>query len=192
MTEQATLGERFEDALAYAARLHRAQRRKGTAIPYVAHLLSVAAIAIEHGADEDTAIAALLHDAVEDQGGAPTREAIRARFGARVAALVDHATDTDVSPKPPWRARKEAYLAHLADAPAEAQLVSAADKLHNARSLLADQRQLGDALWGRFNAGREEIFWYYRAIAATLLASERCPRALAEELDRTVQALTQA
>ena len=186
MTE---LGPRFEEALVYATRLHARQRRKGTGIPYVAHLLAVAAIALEYGADEDTAIAALLHDAVEDQGGAPTREAIRARFGERVAALVDHATDTDVTPKPPWRARKEAYIAHLAEAPAEAQLVSAADKLHNARSLLADYRVLGEDLWGRFSAGRTEILWYYRGIVTALVATRRCPAPLVEELQRTVEAL---
>src|SRR4051794_14565870 len=133
---------RFEDALVYATRLHAQQVRKGSGVPYIAHLLAVTAIAMEYGADEDTAIAALLHDAVEDQGGAATREAIRRRFGERVVAIVDGCTDTEVTPKPPWRARKDAYVAHVLVAPPDVRLVSAADKLHNARSILADYRLL--------------------------------------------------
>src|SRR5690242_16149089 len=120
------LSSRFEDALGYAARLHAGQVRKGTGVPYVAHLLAVTALALEYGADEETAIAALLHDAVEDQGGAATRAAIQQRFGARVAAIVDGCTDTDVTPKPPWQARKEAYIAHVLVAPPDVRLVSAA------------------------------------------------------------------
>ncbi len=120
-------GERFEEALKYAARLHRAQVRKGTNTPYVTHLLAVAAIVGENGGTEDEAIAALLHDAVEDQGGAPTREEIRRRFGDAVAGIVDEVSDTDVVPKPPWRERKEAYVKHVRDAQRSARLVSAAD-----------------------------------------------------------------
>src|SRR5947209_18212527 len=134
---------RFEEALAFAARLHASQTRKGGAVPYVAHLLAVAAIALEHGAGEDAAIAALLHDAVEDQGGAATREEIRRRFGDAVAAVVDGLTDSD-SPDPdrklPWRQRKEAYIAHLPTASADVRLVAVADKLHNARTILAELR----------------------------------------------------
>ena len=181
------LSARFEDALVFAARLHSTQVRKGTQVPYVAHLLAVAGLVLEHGGDEDTAIAALLHDAVEDQGGAATREAIRARFGDHVTAIVDGCTDTDVTPKPPWRARKEAYLAHLPTTSDEVRLVSAADKLHNARTLLTDYRQWGEAVWERFNGGRAGTLWYYRALVTTFRAVEVTP--LVEELDRTVTEL---
>ena len=159
------LTDRFEDALAYASRLHRDQRRKGTAIPYVAHLLGVAALALEAGADEDQAIAALLHDAVEDQGGAPQLEAIRDRFGARVAQIVDHCTDSQSEPKPAWRARKEAYIASLAHKPADSLLVSLADKTHNASAILADLAAHGESVWSRFTGGKEGSLWYYRALA---------------------------
>src|SRR5947209_2209991 len=125
---------RFEDALVFATQLHAGQRRKGSATPYVAHLLAVAAIVLENEGNEDEAIAALLHDAIEDQGGAPTREMIRERFGNRVVEIVDGCTDAEVIPKPPWRARKEAYIAHLRGATPSVRLVSAADKLHNARA----------------------------------------------------------
>lgn len=189
MTDAPLLAERFEDALAYAARLHRHQVRKGAGIPYVSHLLAVAAIALEHGADEDVAIAALLHDAVEDQGGAPTLEAIRTRYGERVARLVAAASDTDVTPKPPWRARKEAYIAHVREAEPDALLVSASDKLHNARALLLDYRTQGEGLWSRFSAGREEILWYYRGLVDAFRANGHCPPALLAELERTVDAL---
>ncbi len=138
---------RFDGAFAYASRLHARQKRKGTKIPYVAHLLAVTAIVLEYGGGEDEAIAALLHDAVEDQGGPATRTEILGRFGKRVVAIVDGCTDTDTEPKPPWRQRKEAYVAHVGDASPSVRLVSAADKLHNARSILADYRLLGEALW---------------------------------------------
>ena len=144
-------GERFEDALRYAARTHARQWRKGTTIPYITHLLAVAAIVGEHGGTETEVIAALLHDAVEDQGGAPRLQEIRERFGDEVAAIVQECSDTDRTPKPPWRERKEAYIEHLAGAAPSARLVSAADKLHNARAILADYRERGDALWSRFN-----------------------------------------
>src|SRR5437588_8327976 len=130
------LSTRFEEALVFATQLHREQTRKGTRIPYIAHLLGVTSIVLEHGGNEDEAIAALLHDAIEDQGGASTREEIRRQFGDRVVEIVDGCTDTDVMPKPPWRARKEAYLAHIIEATPSVRLVSAADKLHNARAIL--------------------------------------------------------
>src|SRR5919202_957739 len=149
------LTRRFEEALTFAARLHSAQVRKGTTVPYVSHLLAVAAVALEHGADEDEAIAALLHDAVEDQGGAATREEIRRRFGDRVAEIVDGCTDAETTPKPPWRERKERYVSHIASAPPSVRLVSAADKLHNARSILADLRTCGEGVWDRFRGGKE-------------------------------------
>ena len=160
------LTERFTSALEYAAQLHRTQVRKGGDVPYMSHLLAVAGLVMEHGAHEDEVIAALLHDAIEDQGGAPTREAIRARFGDRVVAIVDGCTDTEVTPKPPWRARKDAYLDHLRTAEPPVRLVSAADKLHNARMLLADFRSSGDELWRRFNASQAEILWFYREVVS--------------------------
>jgi GTP pyrophosphokinase len=181
------LTSRFEDALIYATRLHAAQVRKATAVPYVAHLLGVAAIVLENGGDEDEAIAALLHDAVEDQGGAATREEIRRRFGERVTAIVDGCTDTDVTPKPPWRARKEAYIAHVRHADRSVRLVSAADKLYNVRSLARDYRQLGEELWARFNGGRDGTLWYYRGLVDAFRAAGSTP--LVEELARTVDEL---
>lgn len=159
------LTDRFDEALGYASRLHREQRRKGSDIPYVSHLLGVASIALEIGADEDQAIAALLHDAVEDQGGALRLAEIRARFGDRVARIVADCTDTDLEPKPPWRARKERYIAALATKPADSLLVSLADKTHNARAILDDLAVSGGAVWTRFTGGKDGSLWYYRALA---------------------------
>ena len=159
------LTERFQSALAFATELHRHQRRKGTKIPYVSHLLGVASIALEIGADEDQAIAALLHDAVEDQGGAPCLDEIRERFGDRVASIVADCTDADTEPKPPWRARKEAYIASLSHKPAESLLVSLADKTHNARAILDDLVVHGPSLWERFTGGQEGSLWYYDELA---------------------------
>jgi (p)ppGpp synthase/HD superfamily hydrolase len=184
-----SLSPRFEDALTFATRLHAGQMRKRTAIPYISHLLAVTAIVIEQGGDEDEAIAALLHDAVEDQGGPPTREEIRIRFGETVVAIVDGCTDADTIPKPPWQERKEAYIAHVRRATPSVRLVSAADKLHNARAILLDYRQLGEALWGRFTGGREGTLWYYRALADAFREIESTP--LTGELDRTVRELEQ-
>jgi (p)ppGpp synthase/HD superfamily hydrolase len=174
------LGERFDQALLLASELHRTQVRKESNTPYVAHLLAVAALAIEHGADEDQAIAALLHDAVEDQGGEPTADRIRAAFGDRVHALVLALTDATVVPKPPWRARKEAYLAHLRDADPAALLVSACDKVHNARAIVEDHARVGAALWQRFSGGRDGTLWYYRELAA--IFRDRGPSDLARLL----------
>lgn len=181
------LSPRFDDALVYASRLHAGQARKGSAIPYVAHLLAVTAIVLEHGGSEDEAIAALLHDAVEDQGGPATRAEISRRFGESVALIVDGCTDTDIEPKPPWRERKEAYIAHVATASPSVRLVSAADKLHNARAILADYQQLGESLWDRFRGGRDGTLWYYRALTDAFAAAGTSP--LVEELDRTVTEL---
>lgn len=175
---------RFAEALSYAIALHAQQKRKGTEVPYVAHLLAVTALALEHGANEDEAIAAALHDAVEDQGGAATSAEIERRFGPTVRAIVEGCTDADVVPKPPWRTRKEAYLAHLHAAPPSVLLVSASDKLHNARAILADLRDLGDALWPRFTGGRAGTLWYYRSLVDAYRPRE--PRALVSELERVV------
>jgi (p)ppGpp synthase/HD superfamily hydrolase len=126
--------------------------------------MGVAALVLEAGGDEDLAIGALLHDVVEDCGGAPVLKEIRRRFGARVAKIVDGCTDTDVSPKPPWRPRKEKYIERLRKENADTRLVSAADKLNNVRSILADYRAIGESVWERFNGGRDGTLWYYRAL----------------------------
>ncbi len=149
--------------------------------------MAVASLAIEHGADEDIAIAALLHDAVEDQGGQSTLAEIRARFGDRVAAIVLACSDADRVPKPPWRARKEAYLAQLPHKDPDALLVSLADKVHNLRAILGDYRSLGEPLWDRFAGGREGTLWYYRSLRDGFVG--RTPPALWGELDRTLQDL---
>jgi (p)ppGpp synthase/HD superfamily hydrolase len=177
-------GEKFEEALTYAARLHRDQTRKATGIPYVTHLLAVAAIVGENGGTEDEVVAALLHDAPEDQGGETRLAEIRERFGAEVADIVAGNSDTYQEPKPPWRGRKERYVAHVARAPHSVRLVSAADKVHNARSVLADLRRLGEDLWPRFNGGREGTLWYYRALVEAFRSAGSNP--VVEELDRVV------
>jgi len=141
------LSKRFEDALVYATRLHASQTRKGTDIPYVSHLLAVASLVIEAGGTEDEAIAALLHDGPEDQGGLPTLKEIRDRFGVPVGKIVAACSDTFEQEKPAWHQRKQDYLDHLADATASVRLVSCADKLHNARTILADYRRYGETLW---------------------------------------------
>ena len=158
------LGPRFLRAFEFAASKHARQTRKASTIPYVAHLMGVAALVLEAGGDEDQAIAALLHDVVEDCGGAPMLRQVRRRFGNRVAKIVDGCTDADTYPKPPWRERKERYLKHLVTADADTRLVSAADKLNNVRSILADYRETGESVWVRFNGGREGTLWYYRTL----------------------------
>ena len=182
-----SLSTRFEEALILATRLHAGQVRKGTTIPYIAHLLGVTSIVLEHGGDEDEAIAALLHDAAEDQGGQAILEDIRARFGDGVAEIVAGCTDAWTDPKPPWRERKQAYVAALRRASASVRLVSSADKLHNARAILGDYRALGEAVWERFTGGREGTLWYYRALVEVLQATG--PSALADELERVVSEL---
>jgi (p)ppGpp synthase/HD superfamily hydrolase len=186
-TVKSLLTERFSRALAFASDLHRNQLRKGTAIPYIAHLLAVASIALEHGANEDEAIAALLHDSIEDQSrgdAASLRSRIREEFGKSVLMIVEGCTDADVIPKPPWRERKAAYLAHLAEAPRSVMLVSASDKLHNARSIVADLQSHGPDVWTRFKGGRGGSLWYYRSLAAAF--KERLPSALSDQLNKVV------
>ena len=178
------MSSRFEDALLFAAQLHRAQRRKGSKVPYVSHLLAVAALVIEHGGDEDEAIAALPHDAIEDQGGAKTREEIRRRFGERVTGIVEGCTDSETMPKPPWEERKRVYIARLSEESASVRFVCAADKLHNARSILSDYRNVGEEIWQRFEDRKEGTLWYYRAVLDRLIQADRMP--LVDELDRVV------
>lgn len=182
-----TFTPRFEDALTLAHQLHATQTRKGTSMPYVGHLLAVTAIVIENGGTEDEAIAALLHDAVEDAGGDPIRQIIRARFGEDVLAIVDGCTDTDQTPKPPWRKRKEAYIAHVRHASPSVRLVSMADKLHNARSILQDYRTCGAEVWRRFKGGQAGSLWYYRSLIAVFREAGSSP--LLDELDRVVTTL---
>jgi len=158
------LGPRFLKAFLFAAEKHAGQVRKASRTPYIAHLMGVASLALEFGGDEDIAIAALLHDVVEDCGGAPLLKEVKRRFGSRVAKIVDGCTDTDMDPKPPWRERKESYIRHLKNADADTRLVSAADKLNNVRSILSDYREVGESVWERFNGGREGTLWYYAAL----------------------------
>jgi (p)ppGpp synthase/HD superfamily hydrolase len=188
------LSERFDEALTFAHRVHRQQARKGGAqIPYIAHILSVASLVLEHGGNETQAIAALLHDAIED---APPdlppeqmKAEIRARFGDDVLAIVEHCSDCDVQPKPPWQERKTRYIGCLSDAPQEALLVSAADKLHNTLSLLRDYRSVGHELWNRFNkdAGRDGTLGYHRALTDAFAA--RLDNPIVQELERALCAL---
>jgi GTP pyrophosphokinase len=158
------LGPRFLRAFAFAAKKHAGQTRKASTIPYIAHLIGVASTVLEFGGDEDLAIAALLHDVVEDCGGAQMLKEVKRRFGNRVAKVVDGCTDSDTTPKPPWRERKENYIRHLKDADADTRLVSAADKLNNVCSIIADYREVEEIIWSRFNGGREGTLWYYRAL----------------------------
>ncbi len=166
-----SLGTRFEDALLYAARLHSKQLRKGSGVPYISHLLGVTALVLESGGSENEAIAALLHDAVEDQGGHATLETIRLRFGEEVARIVEGCTDAFSLPKPPWRARKEKYIQHLPQVSPEIRRVSLADKLHNARAIQASLWQDGEALWGRFNGGKAGTLWYYQELVKVFKAT---------------------
>jgi len=189
------LTRQFDVALQFASALHHKQARKGTAIPYIAHLMSVCALVLEVGGNEDQAIAALLHDAVEDQGGLPTLDTIRHLFGQRVAEIVESCSDStasDPKKKLPWRKRKRNYLAHLRKANEDTLIVAAADKLHNARAILSDYRALGkrrEQLWRRFNAPKKDQLWYYGALVATLREAH-APKVLVSELERVVNKLT--
>jgi (p)ppGpp synthase/HD superfamily hydrolase len=186
------LSDRFDRALVYATEVHAGQLRKGTQIPYIAHLLAVAGLVLEHGGDEDQAIAALLHDAAEDHGGEVRLADIRGRFGERVEAIVRGCSDAlpvGGEPKKPWKERKEAYLSHLEHADEGVLFVSAADKLHNARAVLLDYRVVGEAVWERFKGGREGTLCYHRKVAKVL--ERRLPGSLTRELAETVAHLDQ-
>jgi (p)ppGpp synthase/HD superfamily hydrolase len=170
------VSQRFHDALAYASVLHATQARKGSEIPYVAHLLAVASIVMEAGGTEDEAIAALLHDGPEDQGGEETLEQIRRRFGDTVAGIVADCSDTFEDPKPDWEKRKRDYIARLRSADPSALLVSSADKLHNARSTLRDLRNSGPSVWERFSANGEQTLAQYRRLIAAYEEGSPDPR----------------
>jgi HD domain len=187
------LTERFARALTFAWQVHGRQVRKKTGVPYMAHVLAVCALALEHGADEDVAIAALLHDAVEDsEDGAATRDRIEEQFGHRVARIVMDCSDAVAvpgQPKPDWRQRKETYLRHLADADEDALLVSACDKVHNAGSIVADLRAEGDAVWQRFTVKDPRLqLWYYASVKEILM--RRLPGPLTAKLGRIVDELS--
>jgi (p)ppGpp synthase/HD superfamily hydrolase len=155
------LTTRFDDAVTFARYIHIAQASKGTTIPYLAHLLGVASIVLEMDGTEDEAIAALLHDAIEDGGGLAVEIAIREQFGADVARIVRAVSDTDEKPKPPWRQRKQDYLNSIPNKQRDELMVSVADKVHNSRRVLTDYRAIGDEIWPRFKEGRDGQLWYY-------------------------------
>ena len=178
--------DRLIAAMAAAAQIHGSQVRTGTTIPYLSHLLGACAIALDYGAGEDEAIAALLHDAIED--GQPTAAA-RATvwsFGDEVGRIVEGCTDADTHPKPPWRERKESYLARLDVEDRSVLLISASDKLHNARSIVRDLRDIGEEVWGRFSAPKAQTLWYYRSLVTRYRRNPAHTPALIDELDRTV------
>jgi (p)ppGpp synthase/HD superfamily hydrolase len=179
--------ERFDAALAYASALHRSQFRKGTRIPYISHLMAVSSLVLEHGGNEDQAIAGLLHDAVEDQGGIEVLQDIERRYGPAVAEIVADCTDAWTDPKPAWRARKEAYLAKLPGEKPGSLLVSLADKMHNAGSILFDHSVIGPEIWNRFSVRRDQTLWYYRSLSDVFTAA--LPGGFAAEFARTVAAL---
>jgi (p)ppGpp synthase/HD superfamily hydrolase len=181
------LGPRFNEAFLFAAEKHGLQTRRKTGVPYISHIMSVAALVLEAGGGEEEAIAALLHDVVEDCGGQVVLEEIRERFGEPVANIVAGCTDAYTVPKPPWKARKLEYLDHLRRATDDVRLVGAADKLHNVRTILADYRADGDSVWERFSGHREGTLWYYRAVLDVL--REGKPNRLIDELHRVVTEL---
>ena len=188
------LSHRFVEALRFTTTAHEGQARKGTDTPYIAHLLAVAAIVMEHGGDEDQAIAALLHDAIEDQGGERMRNRIREEFGDRVTTMVDDCTDAEVLPKPPWKERKLAYIAHIPLAHRDSLLVSMADKLHNSSAILRDLQHFGPDVFERFSAGPDDTVWYYRSLVEAFSARrlEGDLLALLRELGDVVQRLQEA
>ena len=178
------LSKLYNEALVYASDLHRDQVRKGSGIPYIAHLLSVSSRVLSAGGTEVQAIAGLLHDAAEDQGGYDTLNDIRRRFGADVAQIVSDCTDSWIEPKPDWLLRKEAYISLLPAKAASSLLVSLADKVDNAEAILNDYRNIGDAIWDRFTGRREGTIWYYRKLST--IFNEVLPGRLARELSLTV------
>lgn len=180
-----SLSDRFDRALLFVAERHREHRRKNSAVPYVAHLLSVAALVLYHGGGEDEAIAALLHDTVED--GKASLAEVSAHFGARVAAIVEGCSEPGGEPRPPWRERKAAYIQNLSRADASVCLVAAADKLDNIRAVLRDYDREGDRVWDRFRAGPQEQLWFYRTVRETLRG--RVPGPLLAELDAALKSM---
>ena len=190
-TASPRLSPKFVDALGYAAGKHALQTRKASEVPYLGHLLSVAGLVIESDGTETQAIAALLHDAAEDQGGEQTLAEIGEKFGADVASIVAECSDTLQTPKPPWHERKESYIRHLWDASDDAVLVSLADKLDNARAILRDLRGYGSTVWQRFSVQDPQLhLWYYRSLLEVF--SQRSPSWMVDELRDVITALEQA
>ena len=194
MTKSTVLTDRFDRALLYATHVHGGQVRKGTSTPYVAHLLAVAATVLEYGGDEDLAVAALLHDSVEDQGGAARLDDIRNRFGEPVARIVEACSDSLANtakgePKADWLERKKAYIAKLRRVDEDILWVSLADKVHNARTILRDLRKpdIGEKVWARFNVSTKQTLWYYRSLAD--IFCERLSNQLSNELHEIVEVL---
>lgn len=184
------LTERIAQALALAVEAHDGQKRKGTQIPYIAHPIGVASIALEHGADEDQAMAALLHDAVED-GGTEYAQRIRTQFGDRVAHIVQGCTDgvpDAAGKKEAWKQRKERYIAHLEEASDDVLLVSGSDKLHNARAIVEDLLRIGPLVFERFTASKDETLWYYESLAKVF---SRRDTPVAKALSDTVERMKQ-
>lgn len=191
MSEPQQLSPAFVEAFRYAAELHAGQERKGEdGRPYIGHLMSVAGIVIDAGGTEEQAIAALLHDAAEDQGGETQLREIERRFGPEVAAIVQGCSETLERPKPEWRRRKEDYIAHLDEVSPETLLVALADKVENARAIVREYRAVGDNLWSRFTTGsREDQLWFYRSLADAF--GRLFPSPMTEELRRVVEELEQ-
>jgi GTP pyrophosphokinase len=181
------LGDRFFEAMRYAADAHAGQLRKGTTVPYFGHLMGVASIVLDDGGDEDEAIAALLHDTVEDAGGRDRLDDIRARYGEKVARIVEACTDSWDTPKKPWIERKREYVEHARHLKADEMRVSAADKVHNAYAILRDVRLHGDTVWDRFSAGAADVLWYYEALVRAYREAGGGP--LVEELARIVRGI---
>jgi (p)ppGpp synthase/HD superfamily hydrolase len=181
------LTARFDEAFRYAHEAHAQQTRKGTATPYIGHLMGVASIVLDDGGSEDEAIAALLHDAAEDQGGRARLEDIRARFGEAVARIVEDCTDSWDTPKPPWQERKQAYVKHARKLSLTSLRVSAADKVHNAYAILRDLRNTGEAVWSRFKAGPDDVIAYYEGLVRAYREAGGGP--LVDELDRIVRGI---
>jgi (p)ppGpp synthase/HD superfamily hydrolase len=179
--------ERIRSAIELSVRLHTGQTRRGSGAPYVFHPFAVAGLVADAGGTEEQVVAALLHDVVEDAGGAPVRAEVVRLFGERVARLIDACSDTDVTPKPPWRPRKEAFIARVRGEGPDVRLVVAADKLHNVRSLARDIRSHGPAVWSRFRGGRDGTLWYYGAVAEALAQGWSHP--LLDELLRAIEEL---
>lgn len=181
------LGPRFDDAFKYAHAVHAGQSRRHTSAPYVGHLMGVASIVLDDGGDEDEAIAALLHDAAEDHGGRARLEDIRTRFGDAVARIVEDCTDSWDEPRRPWAERKQAYVQHARRLPRPSLRVSAADKVHNAYAILRDLRNVGEAVWERFNAAPDDVMSYYESLVRSFREAGGGP--LVDELDRIVRGI---
>ena len=182
-----TLGGRLDDAFKYAREVHATQSRKGADTPYLGHLLGVASIVLDDGGSEDEAIAALLHDAAEDQGGRERLADIRGRFGEAVARIVEDCTDSWDAPKAPWGERKAAYVRHARTLSAPSLRVSAADKVHNTYALLRDLRNEGEAVWSRYRATADDVMAYYEGLVRAY--RQAGGGRLVDELDRIVRAI---